>query len=92
MPGVGAFPSPHLSSLAVHLRLYDKHGLSGQGDVTSGVGLELDYRVGACCYQYAMCMCTVCVNRICAKVCMHAHVHVNVCVKEAVNISAFMSW
>ena len=80
MPGVGAYPSPHLSALTVHLRLYDKHGLGGQGDVTSGVGLELDHRVGARCYQYAMCMCMclVCVNRIGAYVCMCAHVHVNV--------------
>lgn len=78
MPGVGGYPSPHLSPLTVHLRLYDKHGLGGQGDVTSGVGLELDDRVGACRYQYDSAMRIVCVNRICAYVCMRAHVHVNV--------------
>ena len=48
---------PHLSSLALHLSLNDKHSLTRQINITSRVRLKLHHRVSAC--RYHVCMCSI---------------------------------
>ena len=48
---------PHLSSLALHLSLSDKHSLTRQVNVSSRVCLKLHHWISAC--RYHVCMCSV---------------------------------